>query len=183
MVCQKYGQKYGQKYLQRYRLRYSLLWLVCLMAVPAHGHMGRSLPIGYTGEGSVHLAAQVIASYFEEQMGRETKLVEAGSLAKCLQSVRDREFPMAVVNYAEARELPDGVIKLEVTLGAPGRSVVFVIGSDARKKLEFSLVPGYLNRLSRSLAPTDWEKALTRVEAGEGVRGVALEMLRERDLL
>jgi hypothetical protein len=145
--------------------------------------MGRSVPIGFTGERSVHLAAQVIASYFEEMMGRETELVETVSPARCLQSVRDREFPMAVVPSAAARELPEGVIELEGMVGAPGRRVVFLMGSDARKKLEFSLVPEHLNRLSRGLAPADWEKALKRVEAGEGVRGVALEMLREADLI
>jgi len=179
-VCQEYGQKCGQKY----GLQYLLLAAVWLAAVPAHGHyMGRSVPIGYTGERSVHLVAQVVASYFEEQMGRETKLVKAGSLAQCLQSVRDREFPMAVVPNAAERELPEGVVELDGLSGVPGRGVVFIIGSDARAKLEFSLVPGYLSKLSRSLMPADWEKALERVEAGEGVRGVALDMLRERDLL
>ncbi len=165
-------------------LRSLLLALVWLIAVPAHGHYGgRYVPIGYTGEGSVHLAAQVIASYFEEQMGRETKLVETGSPAECIQSVRDRDFPMAVVPDAAAVDLPEGVVKLEGTLGASGRKIVFVMGSDARKKLEFSLVQGYLDRLSKRLVPADWENALARVEAGEGIRGVALEMLRERDLI
>ena len=179
-VCWKYWQKYGQKYW----LRYLLLALVWLMAVPAHGHYGgRYVPIGYTGEGSVHLAAQVIASYFEEQMGRETKLVETGSPAECIQSVRDRDFPMAVVPDAAAVDLPEGVVKFEGMFGVPGQTVVFVIGSDARKKLEFSLIPIYLDKLSKRLTPADWEKALARVEAGEGIRGVALEMLRERDLI
>jgi len=165
-------------------LRSFLLAAVWLMAIPAHGHYGgRPVPIGHTGEGSVHLAAQVIASYFEEQMGRVTKLVEKGSPAECIQSVRDREFPMAVVAYVAAGGLPEGVLKLDGTLGVPGQSVFFVMGSDARRKLEFSLVPGYLERLSKKLAPADWEKALARVEAGEGVRGVALEMLRRADLL
>ena len=165
-------------------LRSLLLAAVWLIAVPAHGHyMGRSVPIGYTGNGSVHLAAQVIASYFEEQMGRETKLVETGSSAECIQSVREREFPMAVVPEAAAWDLPEGVAKLEGIFGVPGQTVVFVIGSDARKKLEFSLIPIYLDKLSTMLAPADWEKALARVEAGEGIRGVALDMLRERDLI
>ena len=172
------------KHWQRYGLQYLLVTALWLAAVPAHGHrMGRSVPIGYTGGGSVHLAAQVIASYFEEQMGRETRLVETASLARCLQSVREREFPMAVVPSSAAGELPEGVIELEGVTGAPGRRAVFVMGSDARKKLEFSLVQEYLNRLSKSLAPADWARALERVEAGEGVRGVALEMLREKDLI
>ncbi len=165
-------------------LRCLLVAAVWLMAVPAHGHYaGRSVPIGYTGEGSGHMAAPVVASYFTKRIGPGTKLVERGSPAECLQSIRDRKFPMAVVPDAAAWDLPEGVDKLESMLGAPGRTVVFVIGSDARKKLEFSLIPIYLDKLSKMLAPADWEKALARVEAGEGIRGVALEMLREADLI
>ena len=173
-----------QKHWQQYWLRYLLSAVVCLMAVPAHGHfMGKVVPIGYTGEKSVHLAAQIIASYFEEQLGRDTKLVETGSPAQCIQSVRDREFPMAVVSDAAKGVLPEGVLKLEGMLGASGLRVIFIIGSDAREKLEFSLVQRYLDSLSEGFEPADWEKALARVEAGEGIRGVALDMLREADLL
>ena len=175
-ICQKYWQKYW--------LRYLLPAVVCLVAVPAHGHyMGKAVPIGFTGEKSVHLAAQVIASFFEEQMGRETKLVVTGSSSQCIQSVRDREFPMAVVPEAAEGVLPEGVLKLEGTLGAPGLRVIFIIGSDAREKLEFSLVQRYLDSLSEGFKPADWEKALARVQAGEGIKSVALDMLREADLI
>jgi hypothetical protein len=145
--------------------------------------MGRSVPIGYAGGNSVHLAAQVITSYFEEQMGRETKLVGTGSLAECIQSIKDRDFPMAVVPDAVAGDLPEGVVKLEGNLGAPGQRVVLVMGSDAKGKLEFSLVPKYMDRLVKKLTPANWVDALNRVEAGEGVRKVALDMLREADLI
>ena len=118
-ICQKYWQKYW--------LRYLLPAVVCLVAVPAHGHyMGKAVPIGFTGEKSVHLAAQVIASFFEEQMGRETKLVVTGSSSQCIQSVRDREFPMAVVPDAAEWVLPKGVLKLEGMLGAPGMRAIFI---------------------------------------------------------
>jgi len=166
-------------------LRFLIPAAILLMSAwPAQGHhMGRSVPIGYTGEGSVHLAAQVVVSYFEEQMGRETKLVITSSSTECLQSIIEKEFPMAVVPAAAAGDLPDGVVRLNGILGPPGREAVLVIGSDARKKLEFSLVQRYLDILSKRLEPGDWEKAAARVEAGEGVRGVALEMLREADLI
>jgi hypothetical protein len=165
-------------------LRYVLLSAAILIAAPAQGHyMGKVVPIGYAGNRPVHLAAQVIASYFEEQMGRDTKLVETGSRTRCIESVRDREFPMAVVPDTAEGVLPEGVLKLEGMFGAPGLRVIFIIGSDAREKLEFSLVQRYLDSLSKGLEPADWEKALARVEAGEGVRGVALEMLREADLI
>jgi hypothetical protein len=183
-VFQRFGQRFKQRFWQKYWLRYLLSATVCLVAVPSYGHyMGKVVPIGHTGERSVHLAAQVIASYFEEQMGRDTKLVETGSPSQCIQSVSDREFPMAVVSDAAMGVLPDGVLKLEGMLGASGQRVIFIIGSDAREKLEFSLVHQYLNSLSKGFEPIDWEKALARVEAGEGIRGVALDMLREADLL
>ena len=175
---------FSDRILRVHFIRYLPLVVVWLMAATAYGHYGgRTLPIGYSGEGSGHLAAQVVASYFEEQMARGTKLVEKGSPAECLQSIRDREFPMAVIPAAAAEDLPKGVVKLEGMLGAPGRTVVFVIGSDARKKLEFSLFPAYLDRLSKGLTPAEWEEALTSVEAGKGIKGVALDMLRRADLL
>ncbi|MDF1525529.1 MAG: hypothetical protein RRA15_12440 [bacterium] len=183
-VFQKSGQRFRQRSWQKYWLGYTLAAAVCLVAVPSYGHyMGKVVPIGHTGERSVHLAAQVIASYFEEQMGRETELVETGSPTRCIESVRDREFPMAVVPDTAPGVLPEGVLKLEGKFGPPGLTAIFIIGSDARKKLEFSLVERYLDSLSKGLEPVDWEKALARVEAGEGVRGVALDMLREADLL
>ncbi len=181
---QRFGQRFRRIFWQKYLLRYLLPAAVCLVAVPSYGHyMGKVVPIGHTGERSVHLAAQVIASYFEEQMGRETRLVETGSSSQCIQSVSDREFPMAVVADAAKGVLPEGVLKLEGMFGAPGLRVIFIIGSDAREKLEFSLVQRYLDSLSKGLESADWEKALARVEAGEGIRGVALDMLREADLL
>ena len=181
---QRFGQRFRRIFWQKYLLQYLLPAAVCLVAVPSYGHyMGKVVPIGHTGERSVHLAAQVIASYFEDQMGRDTKLVETGSPTRCIESVRDREFPMAVVPDTAAGGLPEGVLKLEGMFGASGQRVILIIGSDAREKLEFSLVHRYLNSLSKGFEPTDWEKALERVEAGEGIRGVALDMLREKDLI
>ena len=183
-VFQDFGQSFRQRFGQQYWLRFLLPATLCLVAVPAHGHyMGRTVPIGYAGNGPVHLVAQVIACYFEEQMGRETRLVEADSPAQCIQSVSDREFPMAVVPDAVKGDLPEGVLKLEGMVGVPDLKVIFIIGSDAREKLEFSLVQRYLDSLSKGFELADWEKALARVEAGEGIRGVALDMLREADLL
>ena len=53
----------------------------------------------------------------------------------------------------------------------------------AKKKLEFSLVQRYLEKLSTGLDPDLWANAIKRVETGDGVKGVALDMLREADLL
>lgn len=155
-----------------------------LAAVPVHGHsMGRTIPIGHSGKGAFSLAANVVASYFEEQMGRDTTLVEKQSAGQCIASLREREFPMAVLPEGAAEELPEDLVVLEKRLGPPDFEAVLVMGAEARKRLEFSLVPNYLDTLARRLAPSHWKRALERVGKGEGVRGVALDMLREADLL
>jgi len=165
-------------------LRLFLLALVCLMAVPAQGHrMGRPVPIGYAGEGMASLAAQVIAVYFEEQMGREMKLVSSVSPAGCIRLILDREIPMAVVPVLAAGDPPEGIVRLKGAFGAPERSFILVMGSEAREKLEFSLVQRYVDSLTKGIDPDLWKNSEARVEAGEGVRGVAMEMLREKDLI
>jgi len=116
-------------------------------------------------------------------MGRETELVPLTSAALCLEAVRKREFPMAVVPGTVRVGLPEGLQILDGFLGAPGRTFVLVMGSDARKKLEFSLVQRYMDTLTKKLGPEDWERAEDRVRKGEGVRGVALDILKEKDLL
>ncbi len=163
---------------------YLLLAAVWLMAVPAHGHyMGRSVPIGYTGEGSVHLAAQVIASYFEEQMGRGTELSIESSVEECFQTIIEKEAPMAVVSLGVDDVVPGGIVRITPGLNTGKVTITLVMGTGARRNLQYSLVPKYMEKLSKRLAQADWEKALERVEAGEGVRGVALDMLRKADLL
>lgn len=165
-------------------LRKLLIVVVFLNAVQAHGHhMGRTVPIGYSGEGAVHLVAQVIASYFEEQMGRETELSAESSVEKCMQSILDKKVPMAVLPVVPADRIPEGVVVVLPGIDTGKEVVTLVMGGAARKRLEFSLIPMYLDRLSKGLTPSGWQKGLTRVEAGEGVRGVALDMLREADLL
>ena len=167
-------------------LRGFLVIVVCIAAAPASGHhMGRTVPIGFSDSGfpHVHLTAQVIASYFEEQMGRDTKLVLFRSISEGIDGIRDREYPMAVLAANAVLDLPEGVIRLEGEFGVPGGTAVLIIGRDAKEKLEFSLVQRYLDKLSEKLSTADWKSSMARVEAGEGIRGVALDMLREADLL
>jgi hypothetical protein len=57
------------------------------------------------------------------------------------------------------------------------------MGEDAASNLQFSLVPRYLARLSEGLTRLDLEDGLTRVRSGEGPRKVALDLLREADLI
>lgn len=164
-------------------LRIFLLACVCLPATPALGHhMGRPVPIGYAGEGTSGLQVHVLASYFEEQMGRETRFVETDSPDQCMRSILNREFPMAVLPADTTGDLPEGIIRSRGFFGPPGREFVLIMGSEASNKLEFSLVPIYLEKLSE-IDPSHWAWAIERVEAGEGIRGVALKMLRKADLI
>ena len=85
---------FSDRILRVHFIRYVPLVVVWLAVAPAHGHYGgRSVPIGYTGEGSVHLAAQVIAAYFEEQMGRQTKLFIGSSVEECFQIIIEKKAP------------------------------------------------------------------------------------------
>ena len=173
-----------RKLLQLALLKPFLLAVVCLVAVPAHGHyMGRTVPIGYAGNGPVHLVAQVIASYFEEQMGRETELSVESSVEECIQTIIKKEAPMAVVSLGVNDGVPDGIVRVTPGLNAVDVTITLIMGADARRDLQYSLVPKYMENLNRLIEQEAWIKALNRVKNGEGVRKVALDMLREADLL
>jgi len=171
--------------LLRIHLKKFLLSLaVLLVAIPAHGHYGgRIVPIGYTGEGSVHLAAQVIASYFEEQMGREMELSVESTVEECFQTINRKKAPMAVVPLGNDDVVPGGIVGITPALKAGKVAITLVMGADARKNLQYSLVPKYMENLNQLIEPEAWLRALDRVKNGEGVRKVALDMLREADLI
>jgi hypothetical protein len=165
-------------------LKYLLLAAVCLMATPAHGHfMGKVVPIRYAGEMSVHLAAQVVASYFEEQMGRETELSAHNSVKECFKIILGKEAPLAVVSLAADDDIPDGIVAITPGLKAGKVNITLVMGAGARKNLQYSLVPKYMENLNSFIEQGAWQKALDRVKGGEGVRKVALDMLRSADLI
>jgi hypothetical protein len=153
-------------------------------AVQAHP-MGRSVPVAYTGSDipQARLAAQVIASYFEEQMGRRVDLVEAAGITELFEQVLMRKAPMAVVPVLPAAEAPEGVVYVHPGLDTGAGIFDLVIGADAMKELQFSLVPRYMELLSSGLDHDAWVKGIVMVNSGEGVRKVALEMLRAADLI
>ena len=183
-VFQRFGQRFEQRFGQRSWLRYLLPAAVCLMAIPAQGHfMGRTVPIGYAGNGPVHLAAQVIACYFEEQMGRETELSVESSLEDCIQTIIKKGAPMAVVSLGVDDGVPDGIVRITPGLNAGGVNITLIMGAGARRDLQYSLVPKYMENLNRLIEQGVWLQALDRVNNGEGVRKVSLDMLREADLL
>lgn len=158
----------------------------CLMTVPAYGHhMGRAFPICYADSGlpQAEFTAQVVVSYFEEQMGREMELSAESSIEKCLSSIVDKKVPMAVIPVFPVNRIPQGVIVVTPVIDTGKETFFLVMGRTAKTDLQFSLVPRYLELLSSKLTNDMWEKGLVRVSSGEGVRKVALEMLREADLI
>lgn len=151
-------------------------------SVQAH-HMGRVIPVGYSGQGAIPLAAHVIASYFEEQMGREMELSAENSIEKCIGSIIEKRAPMAVVPLQKAEDLPEAVVVVLPEINAGQGIITLIMGREAKKDLQFSLVPKYMEKLAEKLSPADWERGMARIDSGEGIRKVALDMLREGDLL
>ena len=147
--------------------------------------MGKAVPILHSSGDTIQgrLAAQVVASYFEEQMGRETVLSGKSSAQECLGLILDKKAPMAVVPEIEQDWIPVGVVVVLPGLNTGGGIFTLVMGSDARQDLQFSLVPRYMELLSSRLSRDAWAKGIVRINSGEGVRKVALDMLREADLI
>lgn len=147
--------------------------------------MGRAVPIMHSSGETIqgHLAAQVVASYFEEQMGREMELLGKSSVEECLGLILDKKAPMALVPEMPMDRIPAGVVVVLPGLNTGDGIFTLVMGSDAGQDLQFSLVPRYMERLSSGLSYDAWTKGIVRINGGEGVRKVALDMLREANLL
>jgi len=161
-----------------------VLLVLGLSTVQANAHsMGRVIPVAYSGKEDVELAARVITEYFSEQMGRDMKLQRQNSGRECLDIIRNREAPMAVI-YPEVTEMSgEGVKIVTFALDVAGNKVILVMGIDAANKLEFSLIPRYMEKLSGRLKNADWSRGLDRVRGKGQFRKVALDMLREAELL
>lgn len=153
--------------------------ILTVTAVPSPAHMGKTVPIVHAGGPAAALAGNVVAAYFGEQMGRETSLFVKSDVWECLQTIVDKEGPMAVIPVVPREEIPDGVVIVLPGIDTGEAVFTLVMGSDAKGELQFSLVPRYMEKLASKLSPAAWEKGLARVRAGEGVRKVALDMLRE----
>ena len=90
---------------------------------------------------------------------------------------------MAVVPLGNDDVVPGGIVGITPALKAGKVTITLVMGADARKNLQYSLVPKYMEKLNQLIEPEAWLRALDRVKNGEGVRKVALDMLREADLI
>jgi hypothetical protein len=121
----------------------------------------------------------VVAAYFGEQMGRNTLLVATDGCDGSVSALEAKEAPMAVVN-CNWSEPPDGMAFKGPALALAG--IKLVMAGHAVGDLNFSLVGKYMEKLA-TISGGEWEAAMARVEKGEGVRKVALDLLRERDLL
>jgi hypothetical protein len=145
--------------------------------------MGEAVPIAYIEGPEAQFAAYVIAAYFGEQMGRETRLVPGATVTVCLDMLRSGRSPMAVLDMLPENHDLAGLTVVDPVLPVGGKTGMLVMGEEASKQLQFSLVPMYMEKLENRLSFRDWETGLARVRFGEGARKVALEMLREKDLI
>ena len=173
--------------LLRISLAIAVITSVVLITVPvssfAHS-MGRSIPIAVDSElPTAALAGNIVAAYFEEQMGREMVLLEKTAVQEILQQIIEHQAPMAVVPVLPREQIPESVVIVLPGLDTGEGIFTLAMGIDARKELQFSLVPQYMEKLSEKLTHDTWKKGIDRVKAGEGIRKVALDMLREGDLI
>lgn len=164
------------------RVAVALLMMVSC-ATTAFAHMGRSIAF-LCPEGPLpELAAHVVAAYMGEQMGRDIEVSTRENPTGCLDSILDRQAPMALIPEVGWSNKHKGLVRTGDFLPADGMVFILVMGEDAASNLQFSLVPRYLDRLSEGLTRLDLENGSTRVKKGEGPRKVALDLLREVDLL
>jgi hypothetical protein len=158
--------------------------VLAVVPVSAHAHhMGRTIPIVHSGGQAAALAGHIVAAYFEEQMGRDTALSEKAGVQATLEQITGRQSPMAVVPVVPREQTPGDIVIILPGLDTGQGVLTLVMGREAKKDLQFSLVPRYMEKLSEKLSVEAWAKGLERVKTGEGVRKVALDMLRESDLI
>ena len=165
-------------------LRVGMLVLLLLTsASTVFAHMGRSIvflsPEGHPFE----FAAHVVAAYIGEQMGRDMDVSTREDSVECLDSILGREAPMALIPEADWTSGSGVLVRVGDFRPAGGTIFVLVMGEEAAANLQFSLVSRYLTKLSEGMSQRYLEDGLTRVRSGEGPRKVALDLLREADLI
>ena len=165
-------------------LRTGLLLLLLLSgASSAVAHMGRSIAF-LCPEGRLpELTAHIVAAYMGEQMGRDMDVSTRENPARCLSSILDREAPMALIPESDWNSGSEGLVEVGYFRPDGGAAFVLVMGEEAAANLQFSLVPRYLAKLSEGVNRRDLEDGSIKVGGGEGPRKVALDLLREADLI
>jgi len=165
-------------------LRIGLLLLLMFSgASTVAAHMGRTIaflaPEGHLPE----LAGYVVASYIGEQMGRDMDVSTRETSARCLDSILHREAPMALIPETDWNDGNTALVRAGDFRPVGGVVFVLVMGEEAAGNLQFSLVDRYLAKLSEGLNRQELEDGSERVRDGEGPRKVALDLLREADLI
>ena len=154
-----------------------LLWAATLWA-----HHGRTLVLVHQ-PGPLHsLAANLVAAYVGEQMGRSVKAQEKDTAEECLGAILDREAPMGLVIETDWNPR-EGLALVGPPFTAASVTYRLVMGTDISSDLSFSLVPDYLTRLGSVLVGMDLSGDIEKVRGGKGARGLAERILREADLL
>jgi len=145
--------------------------------------MGRVIPLLHEDGDRSTLASHVFAAYVGEQMGAEIRprLVNKGESVSELLKAREAPWVLKILGF-KTRPLWD-LVEVEPHFVVVDKDAVLFMTVESRKDLKFSLLPRYIEKILTGFDHKDWEAGLNRVKAGEGVRKVALDMLREADLI
>lgn len=164
-------------------LRWLLTALLLSAASASYAHMGRTIQLLYPDGVEESLAANLVAAYMGEQMGREIVVESRRGPTACLDGILAREAPMALVPEDEGRGARDGLVRMGDPVRVGSRIYVLIMGREAADQLRFSLVSTYLRTLSERLAGIDPGAAISSIEGGSGARKVALDLLRKGDII
>ncbi len=165
-------------------LRSAILAVLIIISftLNADAHTGRIIPLCCGSDYESRLIANLVSSYISEQMGRDVRVVNAATEDLCFVEMQMEKAPLSVLKNQNTAE-NDIYVKVGPVLISPFGDYVVVMGQKASEKLIFSLVPQYLARLSEAFGSLHLGEALQKVKSGEGARKVAIDVLREADLL
>lgn len=164
-------------------LRCLLALFLIFPAAFAHAHMGRTIQLFHPDGVEESLAANIVAAYMGEQMGREIVAKGRGRAASCLEGILEKESPMALLPENVWTGSRAGLTRVGPTVRMGEARYVLIMGQEAAGQLQFSLVPRYLATLTEVLKGMDLERWIGSVRRGSGARKVALDLLREGDIL
>ncbi len=162
-----------------------IIMVTAILAVGTQGavaHSGKVIPLCTRQSASGTLVAHLVSAFIGEQMGRDVKVIVVAGTRGCYAEMEEGNAPISVI-ASEGYEKSDSVKKIGLDLETPIGSYCILMGSKAVRQLAFSLVPMYLERLSKTVGSLPLAEALERVRAGRGPRRVALKVLREADLI
>lgn len=156
--------------------------LILATAMNSGAHTGRVIPLCCDEDQKTVFVANIVSAYFTEQMGRYVRVVQVQEKGQCLDEMEAERAPISVV---AGRNAVDSVVYVTVgpALTSSIGSYSILMGRKAKDLLIFSLVPQYIDRLSGAFGSLPLQEALERVRSGQGPRKVALDILRNADLI